>query len=281
MGDCQFAHGRKELRKYSLRVYSNDSWVEQRQQCTTRFLFRGHFTIVLLTGMTALTEDEDISEAIMLKPLPFVVRRASQSANTHPTTPPSPCPQLPYTCRASSCVLGGSDDPIVWMEMPLQIGDRPVRITGDEHDHVFGLVRESFSQGIDSIRNGFQCLVIDHGHTLTVIRQQPSCPNVNADGEDALMDDAVYLSNGVSHLLVGSEKGSENHASILLPCLVGSHDSALDEEFAIVLVVDVMGGHSSISHDRILVEAVFDVDSVVDNGEAGTSVVTESHGSSS
>ena len=162
--------------------------------------------------------------------------------------------------------------------MPLQIGDRPVRITGDEHDHVFGLVRESFSQGIDSIRNGFQCLVIDHGHTLTVIRQQPSCPNVNTDGEDALVDDAVHISNGVSHLLVGSEKGSENHASILLPCLVGSHDSALDEESAIVFVVHEAWSQSSISHDRILAETVFDVDSIVDDGKAGTSVVTESHG---
>ena len=163
--------------------------------------------------------------------------------------------------------------------MPLQIGDRPVRITGDEHDHVFGLVRESFSQGIDSIRNGFQCLVIDHGHTLTVIRQQPSCPNVNADGEDALVDDAVHISNGVSHLLVGSEKGSENHASILLPCLVGSHDSALDEASAIVFVVDEAWSQSSISHDRILVETVFDVDSIVDDGKAGTSVIADSHGS--
>ena len=103
MEDCQFAHGRKELRKYSLRVYSNDSWVEQRQQCTTRFLFRGHFTIVLLTGMTALTEDEDISEAIMLKPLPLVVRRASQSANTNTSN------NAPFTLSAAalhlSCVL--------------------------------------------------------------------------------------------------------------------------------------------------------------------------------
>ena len=33
--------------------------------------------------MTALTEDEDISLAMPLKPLPFVVRRASQSANTN------------------------------------------------------------------------------------------------------------------------------------------------------------------------------------------------------
>ena len=167
------------------------------------------------------------------------------------------------------------------MEMSLQIGDCLVRITGNEHHHVLRLLRESSTKSIDSNGDGFQRLVIDHGHTLTVIRQQPSCPNVNADGEEALMDDAVYLSDGVSHLLVGSEKGSENHASILLPCLVGSHDPAIDEEFAIVLVVDVMGGHSSISHDRILVEAVFDVDSVVDNGEAGTSVVTDSHGSSS
>ena len=104
---------------------------------------------------------------------------------------------------------------------------------------------------------------------------------MNTDGEEALVDDAVHLSDGVSHLLVGSEKGSENHASILLPCFVRCHDPAIDKESAIVFVVDVMGGHSSISHDRILVEAVFDVDSVVDNGEAGTSVVTESHGSSS
>ena len=161
--------------------------------------------------------------------------------------------------------------------MPLQIGDRPVRITGDEHDHVFGLVRESFSQGIDSIRNGFQCLVIDHGHTLTVIRQQPSCPNVNTDGEDALVDDAVHISNGVSHLLVGSEKGSENHASILLPCLVGSHDSALDEESAIVFVVHKVGSESSVLHDGILVETVLDIDSVIGDGEAGTSVVADSH----
>ena len=43
----------------------------------------GQFTIVLLTGMTALTEDEDISLAIPLKPLPFVVSRASQSDNTN------------------------------------------------------------------------------------------------------------------------------------------------------------------------------------------------------
>ena len=33
--------------------------------------------------MTALTEDEDISLAKPLKPLPLVVRRASQSANTN------------------------------------------------------------------------------------------------------------------------------------------------------------------------------------------------------
>ena len=77
---CQFAHGMKELRKYSLCVCFDH--VEQRQQYTL-LLFRGHFTIVLLTGMTALTKDEDISEAIMLKPLPLVVRRASQSANTN------------------------------------------------------------------------------------------------------------------------------------------------------------------------------------------------------
>ena len=127
--------------------------------------------------------------------------------------------------------------------------------------------------------NGFQRLVIHHGSTFTVIRQQSSCPNVNADGEEALVDDAVPLSDGVSHLLAGSEKGSEDHASILLPCFVGSHDSALDEEFAIVFGVEVMGGHSSIPHDGILVETVLDVDSVVDDGEANTSVVTESHGS--
>ena len=77
---CQFAHGMKELRKYSLCVCFDH--VEQRQQYML-FLFRGHLIIVLLTGMTALTEDEDISEAIMLKPLPLVVRRASQSANTN------------------------------------------------------------------------------------------------------------------------------------------------------------------------------------------------------
>ena len=75
---CQFAHGMKELRKYSLCVCLDH--VEQRQQYT---LLRGHFTTVLLTGMTALTEDEDISDAIMLKPLPLVVRRASQSASTN------------------------------------------------------------------------------------------------------------------------------------------------------------------------------------------------------
>ena len=77
---CQFAHGMKELRTYSSCVCLDH--VEQRQQCTL-FLFRGHLIIVLLTGMTALTEDEDISEAIMLKPLLLVVRRASQSANTN------------------------------------------------------------------------------------------------------------------------------------------------------------------------------------------------------
>ena len=77
---CQFAHGMKELRKYSLCVCFDH--VEQRQQYML-FLFRGHLIIVLLMGMTALTEDEDISEAIMLKPLPLVVRRASQSANTN------------------------------------------------------------------------------------------------------------------------------------------------------------------------------------------------------
>ena len=178
----------------------------------------------------------------------------------------------------SSCILGGSDDAIVWMEMSLQIGDRLVRITRNEHHHVLRLLRESSTKSIDSNGDGFQRLVIDHGHTLTVIRQQPSCPNVNADGEEALMDDAVYLSDGVSHLLVGSEKGSENHASILLPCLVGSHDPAIDEEFAIVFVVYKARSKSSISHDGIFTETVLDVDSVVDDGKAGTSVVTDSHG---
>ena len=97
--------------------------------------------------------------------------------------------------------------------------------------------------------NRFQRFVIDHGSAFTIIRQQPPCPNVNADGEEALVDNTVNLSDGISHFLVGSEKGSEDHASILLPCLVGSHDSALDEESAIVFVVDEVGIESSIPHD--------------------------------
>ena len=59
----------------------------------------GQFTIVLLTGMTALTEDEDISEAIILKPLPFVVRRASQSANTNTSN------NAPFTLSAAALAL--------------------------------------------------------------------------------------------------------------------------------------------------------------------------------
>ena len=165
------------------------------------------------------------------------------------------------------------------MEVSLQVGNGLVRITGNEHHHILGLVRESFSQSLDAMGNGFQRLVIHHGSAFTVIRQQSSCPNVNADGEEALVDDAVPLSDGVSHLLAGSEKGSEDHASILLPCLVRCHDPAIDKEFAIVFGVEVMGGHSSISHDGIFTETVLDVDSVVDDGEANTSVVTESHGS--
>ena len=165
--------------------------------------------------------------------------------------------------------------------MPLQIGDRPVRIAGNEHHHVLGLVRESSTKSINAIRNGFKRLVIDHGGAFTVIRQQSSCPNVNADGEEALVDDAAPLSNGVSHLLVGSEKSSEDHASILLPCLVGSHDSALDEESAIVFVVDEVGIESRIPHDGILVETVLDVDSVIGDGEACASALTASHGSNS
>ena len=167
------------------------------------------------------------------------------------------------------------------MEMSLQIGDRLVRITGNEHHHVLRILRESSTKSIDSIGDGFQRLVIDHGSAFTVIRQQSSCPIVNADGEAALVDDAIHLSDGISHLFVGSEKGSEDHASILLPCLVGSHDSALDEESAIVFVVDEVGIESSIPHDGILVETVVDVDGVVDNGKARTSVVADSHGSSS
>ena len=124
------------------------------------------------------------------------------------------------------------------MEMSLQIGDRPVRIAGNEHHHVLGLLRESSAKSIDSIGNGFQRFPIDHGGAFTVIRQQSSCANVNADGEETLVDDAIPLSDGVSHLLAGSEEGSEDHASILLPCFVGRHDSALDEESAIVFVVD-------------------------------------------
>ena len=163
------------------------------------------------------------------------------------------------------------------MEMSLQIGDRFVRITGNEYHHVIGLVRESSTKSIDSVGDSFQRLPIDHGHTFTVIRQQSSCPNVNTDGEEALVDDAIHLSDGVSDLLVGSEKGSEDHASILLPCLVGSHDSTLDEESAIVLVVDEVGSESNVLHDGILVETVLDIDSVIGDGEAGASVVADSH----
>ena len=93
---CQFAHGMKELRKYSSCVCLDH--VEQRQQYAL-FRFRGQFTIVLLTGMTALTEDEDISEAIILKPLPFVVRRASQSANTNTSN------NAPFTLSAAALAL--------------------------------------------------------------------------------------------------------------------------------------------------------------------------------
>ena len=164
------------------------------------------------------------------------------------------------------------------MEVSLQVGNGLVRITGNEHHHILGLVRESFSQSLDAMGNGFQLLVIHHGSAFTVIRQQSSCPNVNADGEEALVDDAIHLPNGVSHLLAGSEEGSEDHTSILLPCLVGSHDSALDEESAIVFGVEVMGGHSSIPHDGILTETVLDVDSVICDGEARASAVTDSHG---
>ena len=93
---CQFAHGMKELRKYSSCVCLDH--VEQRQQYAL-FRFRGQFTIVLLTGMTALTEDEDISEAIILKPLPFVVRRASQSANINTSN------NAPFTLSAAALAL--------------------------------------------------------------------------------------------------------------------------------------------------------------------------------
>ena len=93
---CQFAHGMKELRKYSSCVCLDH--VEQRQQYAL-FRFRGQFTIVLLTGMTALTEDEDISETIILKPLPFVVRRASQSANTNTSN------NAPFTLSAAALAL--------------------------------------------------------------------------------------------------------------------------------------------------------------------------------
>ena len=147
-----------------------------------------------------------------------------------------------------------------------------------EHDHILGLVRESFSQSLDAMGNGFQLLVIHHGSAFTVIRQQSSCPNVNTDGEEALMDDAVYLSDGVSHLLVGSEKGSENHASILLPCFVRCHDPAIDKESAIVFGVNEAWSQSSIPHDGILTETVLDVDSVICDGEARASAVTDSHG---
>ena len=87
------------------------------------------------------------------------------------------------------------------------------------------------------------------------------------------MDDAVHLSDGVSNIYAGSEKGSEDHASILLPCFVGSHDSALDEESAIVLVVHKARSQSSISHDGIFIETAFDVDGVINDGEARASVV--------
>ena len=102
---CQFAHGMKELRKYSLCVCLDH--VEQRQQYAL-FRFRGHFTIVLLTGMTALTEDEDISETIILKPLPFVVRRASQSANTNTSN------NAPFTLSAAALALVVR--PLVYLE---------------------------------------------------------------------------------------------------------------------------------------------------------------------
>ena len=163
--------------------------------------------------------------------------------------------------------------------MFLQIGDRLVRITGNEHHHVPGLLCKSLAKSIDSVGNSFQHFPVDHGHTLTVIRQQSSCPNVNADGEEALVDDAIHLSDSVLYLLVGSEKGSEDHASILLPCLVRCHDPAIDKEFAIVFGVNEAWSQSSIPHDGIFTETVLDVDSVVDDGEANTSVVTESHGS--
>ena len=165
--------------------------------------------------------------------------------------------------------------------MSLQVDNRLVRIAGNEHHHVPGLLCKSLAKSIDSVGNSFQHFPVDHGHTLTVIRQQSSCPNVNADGEEALVDDAVPLSDGVSHLLAGSEKSSEDHASILLPCFVGSHDSALDEESAIVFVVDEVGIESRIPHDGILVETVLDVDSVIGDGEAGASALTASHGSNS
>ena len=96
MGKCQFAHGMKELIKYSLCVCLDH--VEQRRQCTL-LLFRGHFTTVLLTGMTALTEEEDISDAIMLKPLPLVVRRASQSASTNTSN------NAPFTLSVDTLLL--------------------------------------------------------------------------------------------------------------------------------------------------------------------------------
>lgn len=102
---CQFAHGMKELRKYSWCVCFDH--VEQRQQYML-FLFRGHLIIVLLTGMTALTEDEDISETIILKPLPFVVRRASQSANTNTSN------NAPFTLSAAALALVVR--PLVYLE---------------------------------------------------------------------------------------------------------------------------------------------------------------------
>ena len=49
--------------------------------------------------MTALTEDEDISLAMPLKPLLLVVRRASQSANTNTSN------NAPFTLSEDALIL--------------------------------------------------------------------------------------------------------------------------------------------------------------------------------
>ena len=153
--------------------------------------------------------------------------------------------------------------------MLTKIGECLVRVTGEIHRHIFGIVGEETSHTLNSTGNGFQCLLIHHGNTLTIISQQSTSANMGSNRNTALVHCTPHLTDFFPYSPIGMKKQLIDLPLIIAPRFLFSHHSIPDEDLSVLVIVNIFEWQSSISQCSVLLQGCSIVHRIVDDRETG------------